>query len=294
MMFGECHAHLFMDGIDYRAAVNRHKNAPDILSIRAALSQYQKYGVTFLREGGDHYGVSALGRELAPEYGITCISPIFAIHKEGCYGKVVGKAFTDRREYTALVKEAKAAGADFIKIMTTGIMNFETVGGLTSIPLSAEEVRWMAEIAHENGLSVMSHTNGAEQVILAAEAGVDSVEHGNFQNEESVQALAEHHVLWVPTTVTVKNLIGCGRFQDQVLKDIYADVCRNIRSARKLGVQMALGSDAGAYCVHHGLGICQELESFQSIFPEDPDLLPYLEQGEMELRRRFTGEHITL
>lgn len=287
-MFGELHAHLFMDGIDYMAAVRLHKDAPNIPAIRKALSEYRRRNVTFLREGGDHYGVSSLGKELAPEYGITCISPIFAIHKEGCYGKVVGKSFTNRQEYTALVKEAKEAGADFIKIMTTGIMTFESVGGLTSIPLEKEEIRWMTEIAHEEGLSVMSHTNGAENVIRAAEAGVDSVEHGNFQNAESVQALSEYKVIWVPTTVTVKNLIGCGRFQDQVLKEIYADVCNNIRLARQAGVQLALGSDAGAYCVHHGSGIVEELESFRSIFPEDPDLMDYLHKGETLVRERFS------
>lgn len=286
-MFGELHAHLFMDGIDYMAAVRRHKDAPDIPAIRSALHEYQMQEVTFLREGGDHYGVSSLGKKLAPEYGITCISPIFAIHKEGCYGKVVGKAFSNRQEYTQLVKEAKEQGADFIKIMTTGIMTFESVGGLTSVPLEKEEISWMAEIAHENGLSVMSHTNGAENVIRAAEAGVDSIEHGNFQNTESVEALAEHNVIWIPTTVTVKNLIGCGRFQDNVLRDIYADVCKNIRHARKIGVQMALGSDAGAYCVRHGSGICEELESFRSIFPEDEGLESYLQKGEDAVRDRF-------
>lgn len=286
-MFGECHAHLFMDGLDYHAAVRRHKDAPDIPAIREALSQYQKHQVTFLREGGDHYGVSAIGRSLAPEYGISCLSPIFAIHKEGCYGKVVGRGFASRQEYASLVQQAKEAGADFIKIMTTGIMTFRAVGSLTSIPLEKEEIRWMCQIAHEAGLSVMSHTNGAESVIRAAEAGVDSVEHGNFQNEESIRALAENRVLWVPTTVTVRNLIGCGRFEDAALKEIYADVCRNIRLARQAGVQMALGSDAGAYSVAHGQGIVDELESFRSIFPEDETLETYLQKGEEEIRRRF-------
>ncbi len=284
---GECHAHLFMDGLDYQACVKRHSGGPDEEAVRRELSRYRERGITFIRDGGDHYGVSVLGRELAPEYGITLITPVFAIHREGRYGKVVGRSFRDLKEYAALVKEAKDAGADFIKIMTTGIMTFDALGSLTSEPLDKETVQAMAETAHEAGLAVMSHTNGAEQVTLAAEAGVDSVEHGNFQNEESLQALAEHNVIWVPTTVTVKNLVGCGRFRDPVLKNIYRDVCRNIRSARKKGVQLALGSDAGAYCVLHGSGILEELESFRSIFPEDPDLETYLQAGEREIRSRF-------
>ncbi len=286
-MLGECHTHLFMNGEDYRAAVQLHHTSPHIPSIRAALKAYQQQGITFLRDGGDHYGVSVLGRELAPEYGITCITPVFAIHREGRYGKVVGRSYTNRREYASLVQEAKHAGADFIKIMTTGIMTFARMGELTSIPLEKEEIRWMTEIAHDAGLSVMSHTNGAEDCIRAAEAGVDSIEHGNFQNEESLQALSDHGVIWVPTTVTVKNLIGCGRFNDSVLHQIYEDVCRNIRIARSKKVQLAVGSDAGAYCVHHGTGAVQELESFRSIFPEDSSLEEYLMEGEQEVRRRF-------
>ncbi|MDO4616945.1 MAG: amidohydrolase family protein [Lachnospiraceae bacterium] len=287
---GECHAHLFMDGYDYRQAVARHHLEPDESAVRAALASCRDAQVEFLRDGGDHYGVSVLGKQLAPEYGITCITPVFAIHKEGTYGKVVGRSFSDRKEYTALVQEAKKQGADFIKIMTTGIMTFASVGDLTGTPLEKEEIRWMTAIAHDAGLSVMSHTNGAESVIRAAEAGVDSIEHGNFQNQESLAALAEHRVLWVPTTVTVKNLIGCGRFDDAVLQEIYQDVCRKIRIARVLGVQMALGSDAGAYCVHHGTGIRQELESFQSIFPGDESLGKYLRKGEAEIRRRFVPQ----
>ena len=57
-MFGECHAHIIMDGVNYRHAVDLHKNGPDEGAIREHLKAYQDRGITFVRDGGDALGVS--------------------------------------------------------------------------------------------------------------------------------------------------------------------------------------------------------------------------------------------
>ena len=85
-MFGECHAHIIMDGVNYRHAIDMHKNGLDDKIIREHLKAYQERGIAFVRDGGDALGVSARAKELAPEYGIDYRTPIFAIHKEGHYG----------------------------------------------------------------------------------------------------------------------------------------------------------------------------------------------------------------
>ena len=139
--FGECHAHIFMDGKNYKKAVERHKNGVDESVIRSHFACYQTQGIHFVRDGGDALGVSRRAKELAPEYGIDYRTPIFAIHKNGHYGKIVGKGFDTLKEYTALVKEVKTQGGDFIKIMTTGIMDFDTDGGITGEALRAQEVK---------------------------------------------------------------------------------------------------------------------------------------------------------
>lgn len=119
-MFGECHAHIFMNGIDYHRAVQTHKVKADEAAVRSALDAYRKAGVTFVREGGDSYGASLLAGRLAPEYGIEYRSPVFAIHKNGHYGKIVGRGFDTLKEFHQRVLEAASEGADFIKIMTMG------------------------------------------------------------------------------------------------------------------------------------------------------------------------------
>ena len=55
-MFGECHAHLFMNGTDYKKAVMDHKGHPAESLVRAHLKAYQDRGITYVREGGDPYG----------------------------------------------------------------------------------------------------------------------------------------------------------------------------------------------------------------------------------------------
>ncbi|MDD7740564.1 MAG: amidohydrolase family protein [Fusicatenibacter sp.] len=286
-MFGECHAHIFMDGVDYKKAVQMHCRRPDEQLIRCHLKAYQDNGISFVRDGGDHYGAGVLARSIAEEYGITYCTPVFAIHKKGHYGRIVGEEFETRKEYTELVHRIAKEKGDFIKIMTTGILDFNDHGKVTGNALKREEVFWMIEIAHEEGFHVMVHVNGAQAVIDAAEAGADSIEHGNYQNEESLCCIAEQKTVWVPTVVTVTNLVGCGRYDESVISGIMENQERNLRLGYQKGVVLALGSDAGAYRVLHGKGIIDEYAQFRRILGNDPNLDERLAAGEERIRNLF-------
>ena len=286
-MFGECHAHIIMDGVNYRHAIDLHRNGPDDNVIREHLKIYQDRGITFVRDGGDALGVSARAKELAPEYGIDYRTPVFAIHKEGHYGSIVGKNFSTMPEFHKRVLEAKEQGADFIKIMTTGLLDFNAHGAITGTPLDAAEVKEMVHIAHEEGMAVMSHTNGTYGVQVAVEAGVDSLEHGNYMNEESLTMLSESHTVWVPTLVTVRNLLGDGRYADETLRPIIETAEENVRKAFGLGVKVAPGSDAGAYRVLHGQGIQDEMQAFVQILGNEEKAYQWLMEGEMEIQKKF-------
>ena len=286
-MFGECHAHIIMDGVNYRHAIDLHRNGPDDNVIREHLKIYQDRGITFVRDGGDALGVSARAKELAPEYGIDYRTPVFAIHKEGHYGSIVGKSFSTMPEFYKRVLEAKEQSADFIKIMTTGLLDFNAHGAITGTPLDAAEVKEMVHIAHEEGMAVMSHTNGTYGVQAAVEAGVESLEHGNYMNEESLTMLSESHTVWVPTLVTVRNLLGDGRYADEVLRPIIETAEENVRKAFRFGVKVAPGSDAGAYRVLHGQGIQDEMQAFVQILGNEEKAYQWLMEGEMEIQKKF-------
>ena len=276
-----------MNGTDYRKAVQTHKVQANEASVRSALEAYRKAGVTYVREGGDPYGASLLAGRLASEYGIEYRSPVFAIHKNGHYGKIVGRGFDTLKEYHQRVLEAASEGADFIKIMTTGLLDFNDDGKVTGTPVDEAEVREMVHIAHEEGFAVMSHTNGIYGTRAAIEAGVDSLEHGNYMDTETIAMLADSNTVWVPTLVTVRNLIGCGRYEDSVLNPIIHQAEVLVRLAYQKKVKVAPGSDAGAYMVPHGKGILQEWEAFRQILGDSGEVKEWLKTGEKEIRDRF-------
>ncbi|HIR27873.1 MAG TPA: amidohydrolase family protein [Candidatus Choladousia intestinigallinarum] len=268
-MFGECHAHMIMDGVNYSHAVSLHKNGVRDDLLLEKFRCYAQKGITFIRDGGDALGVSARAAALAPEFGMDYRTPLFAIHKNGHYGGIVGLGFDTMKEYAALVRRVRQEGGDFIKVMFSGIMDFAGDGGVNQEPLARDEIREMIHIAHEEGFAVMAHVNGARPILHAIEAGVDSVEHGNFMDEDCLQALAESRSVWVPTLVTIANLIGCGRFKDPVLLRLKELQSSRIRRAFELGALVALGSDAGAFEVFHGQGLLDEYAQFRLILGED-------------------------
>lgn len=287
-MFGECHAHLFMNGINYHNAVAAHKNGADEEIIRRHLQAYKDRGVTYVREGGDHYGVSEKAKELAGEYGIEYRSPVFAVHRVGHYGKIVGYGVETLGEFHKKVLEVRRRGGDFIKIMVSGIVDYKAYGQLSEEALEESWIREMIHIAHEEGFAVMVHANGREAVLPAVQAGADSIEHGNYIDADCMDAMADMGCVWVPTMVTTGNLIGCGRYDDEILKRIFDMECRNLFYAFEKGVILAAGSDAGAYMVPHGEGVCQEVDLMvRELRQKKETILERLTEGEEKIRKTF-------
>lgn len=285
--FGEGHMHIFMNGVNYKKAVQKQIHGVDESVIHEHFKPYQKRGITWLRDGGDCYGTSKRAKEIAQEYNITYRTPIFAIHKAGHYGSIVGRSFSDWKEYHQLVCEVRKEGGDFVKIMISGIMDFDN-GGLTEESLHANEIKEMIYIAHEEGFPVMIHANGSQAVKAAVLSGADSIEHGNFCDEETLLAMAEHDTIWVPTIVTVKNLLGDGRFPEKIIQSIWEGQQRNLRFAYEKGVTLALGSDAGAYRVLHGQGLLDEYEVFQEILScYGKDWETKIIEGDRKLKAKF-------
>ena len=251
-MLWDCHMHMVLDGRDWRAAIGRHREKPREDWIRGVLQQYVRQGFGYLRDGGDRWGVGAKARELAPEYGIRYRTPLAPLYHRGHYGTFIGTGYGDLREYTALVRQQRERGADFIKIMISGLMDFDRFGVLTEEGLPGEEIRELIHIAHEEGFAVMAHANGARTVEAAAAAGVDSVEHGAYLDEETLCAMKENGTVWVPTLSAVGNLRGKGRFREEAVEAILESALENVRAFAALGGFLAPGTDAGAWAVPHG------------------------------------------
>lgn len=284
-MPGDCHIHMVLDGVYYRDAIAAHRAGTRDDIIRPRLEDYARRGIRYLRDGGDAYGAGERARVLAPEYGLEYRSPTFNICLKGRYGAFIGRTFETLSDFRALVAEVKRRRGDFIKLMISGIMDFDRYGSITSQPLTLDQMKALFDIAHGEGFAVMAHANGSETILNALEAGVDSVEHGAYMDDEAVRALAQSRAVWVPTLVTVGNLIGCGRYPDAVLTHILETQLRNVARCAALGGRIALGSDAGAYRVYHGQGTLDEYALLKRALGGDTDRI--LLEGETRIRETF-------
>lgn len=284
-MLSDCHVHMLLDGGYYKTAIDRHRAGPDEEVIRRTLEEYRRLGYGYLRDGGDRWGAGARARELAAEYGIEYRSPLFPIYKKGHYGAFIGRGFEDLAEYRTLVDEVRRGGGDFIKIMISGLMDFGHFGVLSEPGLPSKTIREMIHIAHEEGFAVMAHANGADPVTAAAEAGVDSVEHGAYLNEESLGAMAEAGTVWVPTLATIGCLLGDDRYPENEVRRILASAQENVCRFAALGGSLAPGSDAGAYRVCHSRGGLAERALLREVLGTETE--ERLERGTEKIRRRF-------
>lgn len=248
-MRADCHMHMILDGYEWKNAIARHKEKPDESFIRQMLLRYQELGYTYLRDGGDRWGAGKRARELAGEYGITYRTPLSPLHKMGHYGGFIGTGWETLSEYAGLVVKQRQAGADFIKIMISGLMDFEHYGVLTEEGLTEQEIRQLVHIAHQEGMTVMAHANGARTVEAAAEAGVDSMEHGAYLDSSALQAMEANGTVWVPTLSAVGNLRGKGRFSEAAVERILDSALANAAAYKGF---LAPGTDAGAWAVPHG------------------------------------------
>ena len=275
--------HMVLDGVDWRTAIGRHREMVDEIWLRKALQAYRDNGFTYLRDGGDRWGVGDKARELATEYGITYRCPLSNLCKAGHYGAFIGEKYADFKEFADLVKKHRENGADFIKIMISGLMDFDRFGALTEEPLGAEEIRELIHIAHEEGFAVMAHANGAWCVEAAAVAGVDSVEHGAYLDNDALLAMKENGTVWCPTLSTVGNLRGTGRFDEDAVQQILESTMENVRNFASMGGFLVPGTDAGAWNVFQGS--LSEYELLQDALGADTEAI--LARGIGKLREKF-------
>lgn len=264
----DTHIHMLLDGLDFRAAINTHRERPREDLICSRFAHYKDLGYTYLRDGGDRWGVALRARALSGEYGITYHAPAFPMYKKGHYGSFIGRGFETHREYLELLRECRLLKADFAKLMISGLMDFNQCGRLTEDPLPPEEIKELIHIAKEEGFSVMVHGNGTEPVLAAAEAGAWSVEHGAYLHREALCAMAECETVWVPTLSAIGNLLHTERFPKKEVEAILEGATENVANFAHMDGFLAPGSDAGAYAVFHGEGGMTEMEYLQTALGE--------------------------
>jgi imidazolonepropionase-like amidohydrolase len=142
-------------------------------------------------------------------------------------------------------------GADVIKITSTGGVLSDTDTG-TGQQMANDELREVVNAAHALGRKVASHAHAANGINAALRAGVDSIEHGSYADEESIKLFKEGGAYLVPTLMAGDTVVELAKNTDFLSPAIRAkairvgaDMIANFKRSHKSGVKIAYGTDSG-------------------------------------------------
>jgi imidazolonepropionase-like amidohydrolase len=158
-------------------------------------------------------------------------------------------------ECAAKVRLASQNGSDVIKITATGGVLSQQGRGLEA-HFTPAEMKAIADTAHALGLKVMAHAHGARGIQQAAEAGIDSIEHGTYLDEAAAKAMKASGTVLVPTLMALEGVaegLGKGVYTPVVedkIRAVQPLMASLVSRARQYGVTVAFGTDAGVY--QHG------------------------------------------
>lgn len=265
----DSHVHLFMSGTADRKIREDQLDSSfeDIEPVIAwHIKQLRQYGVVAVRDGGDKNGHALRFKQ-------TCMDRL----SEPIQIKVAGRAWHSQNRYGRLIGRVPQHGAlsddisketapiDHVKIVNSGLNSLLSFGKQTVPQFSLEEMQGAVQAAADRGWGVMVHANGEVPVQIAVDAGCRSIEHGFFMGEENLKRMADRQTYWVPTVFTMKAYAHHYK-DDDTCTDVpqrnLDDQMEQMATARKFGVPMAVGTDAGSLGVHHGAGIIEEIRLF--------------------------------
>ena len=148
------------------------------------------------------------------------------------------------------VREQISAGADVIKFAATGGVLSNVPGGLNQ-QMMDDEMRAVVTTAKMFGRKVASHAHGVEGVNAALKAGVDSIEHGTFTNEESFRLYKQTGAYYVPTLLAPAAALADGvrgaltEAQYAKARAAAGNAEKSFGEAQRRGVKIAFGTDTG-------------------------------------------------
>ena len=188
-------------------------------------------------------------------------------------------------------------GVDVIKVCATGGV-LSKGDSLQASQYTLEELKAIVAEAHRLGLKVAAHAHGAQGILWSSEAGIDSIEHGSYIDDNAIAEMKKNGTYLVPTLYLEDWMMENGHlpvFYQQKMKDAISVAKPNIRHAFQSGVKIALGTDAAVY--PHGLNAHEvevyvrdlgmtPLQAIQSATINAADLMNWTDEtGSLEPRK---------
>ena len=264
--FIDCHTHICMDGSPDPMAVCLSES-PVITTLKAARSARRTLmaGVTTVRDMGSKDGIDfglrqAIDSGLIP--GPRMLISGRLICMTGGHGWKIGLEANGPDEVRKAAREQIKAGADIVKLMATG-------GVLTpgvepgSEQLTEAELRAGVEEAHKAGKKTATHAMGTRGIQNALRAGIDSIEHGVYLDDETISMMMERNIPYIPTISALYNIetkgieAGIPAFAVEKTLKVKPFHLESIRMARETGIAVAAGTDAGTPFNLHGENLAE-------------------------------------
>jgi len=303
LMPGLTDAHTHASGRVPHTAKGAEEPLPDVAAhfLQAELRDYLRFGVTTIRVCGSQGQLPQQARQ-AMRYGafrgprlLTCGKIVSATAPGGrFYGDMYREA-DGPDDIRRAVREQIRAGADFVKVMTTGARSNE-LEDPEPLQLTEPELAVVTEEAHRLGYRVAAHAEGLDGCAAAIRHGVDTIEHGMYLHHrpDLLEAMAAAGQVLVPTLSGYYWMAGLGEAIDEttaqaepemppVLSELaernLAEGAASMRAARQAGVKIALGSDMSLAVgleiqrmVRHGLTPAEVLVAATSTAAQALDL----------------------
>ena len=248
------HMHIMMDaGPDPIASTQRMPLAAAVLAGAKRGEELLRAGITTARDlGGYEYGELALRDAFArgdfPGPRLICAGKLITM--TGGHGWPLGLECDGADEVRRAARRNLKLGADCIKLMATG-------GVLTpgvepgAAQLAEEEMRAGIEEAHKVGKHAATHAQGTEGIKAAIRAGIDTVEHGIFLDDEAIEMMVARGVVFVPTLAAPYRIVEAGvergipAYAVEKSKRVVDAHRQSFEWAMRAGVTIAAGNDGG-------------------------------------------------
>jgi imidazolonepropionase-like amidohydrolase len=175
----------------------------------------------------------------------------------GGHGWQVGLEVNGPDEVRRAARQQIKAGADIVKLMATGgVLTPSVEPG--SEQFTKEELRAGVEEAHKAGKKTATHAMGTRGIRNALHAGIDSIEHGVYLDDETVAMMVDRNIPLIPTISALYNIetrgieAGIPAFAVEKTLKVKPFHLESIRMAREAGILVAAGTDAGTPFNRHG------------------------------------------
>jgi imidazolonepropionase-like amidohydrolase len=210
-------------------------------------------GITTARDlGGYEYIEMALRDAFAagdwPGPRLMCAGKVLTM--TGGHGWPIGMEVDGPDEVRKGARENLKNGADCLKIMATGgVLTPGVEPGAQQ--LGEEEIRAAVEEAHKVGKLIATHAQGTEGIKAALRAGVDTVEHGIFLDDEAIEMMVARGVVFVPTLAAPYQIVEAGEergipaYALEKSRRVLQAHSRSFEWAVSAGVTVAAGNDGG-------------------------------------------------